>query len=253
LNQIVKAAVTRLIGIVRSAENRRRLAELAFAFAEIGSIPINQLPWDKVVIDRTNLAWQSLLAFARLILGRRHQTTSLGDARGFSLMFEMNTLFEEYIGRMMRRALMGTGLDVRLQGPGDHALSEQDGTLRFATWPDIVVCQGGVPVLIIDTKWKRLRGAVDDPKRGVGQADVYQMMAYSRVYGCGRQMLLYPHHNELGSDEGRLGTYQMRGAGDARLSVASISLSNLSTVSERLRELVVSELGSHAFMTDCVA
>ena len=215
LNQIVKAAVSRLSGIARSPENQRRLAELAFAFADIGTIPVNQLPWDRVVLDRTNIAWEALFNFARLILGRRFQTTSLGDGRGFSLMFEMNTLFEEYIGRMMRRALVGSGLDVRLQGPSDHALSEADGTLRFATRPDIVVSRAGAALLVIDTKWKSLTGTNVDSKRDVGQADVYQMMAYSRIYGCNRLMHLSPHHTQLGSGEGGLITYQIRGAEDA--------------------------------------
>jgi 5-methylcytosine-specific restriction enzyme subunit McrC len=41
----------------------------------------------------------SLLALAKLILGDRFQTTTAGEARGFSLLFEMNTLFEEFVGR----------------------------------------------------------------------------------------------------------------------------------------------------------
>jgi 5-methylcytosine-specific restriction enzyme subunit McrC len=47
-------------------------------------------------------------------------------------------------------------------------------------------------VAIIDTKWKRLSPDPLDRKHGVSQADVYQMMAYARVYGCERLMLLYP-------------------------------------------------------------
>lgn len=243
LNQIMKAAVTRLLRISRSSENQRRLTELAFSFTEVGLVPINQLPWARVVLDRTNTAWATLFGFARLLLGRRYQTTSIGDTRGFSLMFEMNTLFEEYIGRMVQLALIGSGLNVRLQSPRDHILSEEDGTRRFATCPDIVVSKGQTPILIIDTKWKRLTGVVDDPRRGVGQADVYQMLAYSVVYRCDRVMLLYPHHNELGSHEGKLATYQFRDANGAKLSVASISLSNLAGMRERLGKLIAGEVG----------
>ena len=154
LNQIMKAAVSRLLGIARASSNQRRLSELAFAFADVGTVPIRQLPWDRIVLDRTNIAWAALVNFARLILGRRFQTTSIGEGRGFALLFEMNTLFEEYIGRMMQSALVESGLDVRLQGPPNHVLSELNGTLRFATRPDIVVSRGGVPRLIIDTNGK---------------------------------------------------------------------------------------------------
>lgn len=238
LNQIMKAAVTRLLAIARADENQRRLAELALTFADVSAVPVAVLPWDRVVLDRTNSAWTALLNMAKLLLGERFQTTSSGEGRGFSLMFEMNTLFEEYIGRTLRRALVGTGLEVRLQGPRDFVLIADDHTRRFATRPDIVVSRNGKPLLIIDTKWKRLKGAIDDPKRGVGQADVYQMMAYAHVYQCKRLMLLYPHHDDIGSEEGVLGTHGIVGTKDTRLSIASVALSNLGSLGNRLKELV---------------
>jgi 5-methylcytosine-specific restriction enzyme subunit McrC len=243
LNQIMRAAVTRLRALAKAPENQRRLYELSFAFADIGEIPSNQLPWNRVVLDRTNSAWATLLGLAKLLLGQRFQTTSSGEGRGYALLFEMNTLFEEYLGRTLRRALTGTDLEVRLQGPQNHALASDDGVRRFATRPDIVVGRGDGSVLVIDTKWKRLKGAIDDPKRGVSQADVYQMMAYSQIYGCPRVMLVYPHHDEIGADEGVLSRHAIRGSADARLSVASVSLSNVAEIEKRLRTLVLREVG----------
>jgi 5-methylcytosine-specific restriction enzyme subunit McrC len=43
LNRIMKAAVMRLAGIARSADNRRRLRELAFAYAEVTDLLIRLL------------------------------------------------------------------------------------------------------------------------------------------------------------------------------------------------------------------
>jgi 5-methylcytosine-specific restriction enzyme subunit McrC len=76
--------------------------------------------------------------------------------------------------------------------------------------------------MVIDTKWKRISARIDDPKQGVSQADVYQMMAYGRLYGCPRLMLLYPHHGKL-ADAGRTGSYQVIGGGD-ELVTATIDL-----------------------------
>jgi 5-methylcytosine-specific restriction enzyme subunit McrC len=238
LNQIMKAAVTRLFSISRASENRRRLAELCLAFDDVSSVPVAELAWDRVILDRTNSAWGSLLNLAKLLLGERFQTTSSGDVRGFSLLFEMNTLFEEFIGRSLQAALAGSDLKVRLQGPQSYALVGDNEVRRFATRPDIVVSRDGEPVLIIDTKWKRLKGAIDDPKRGVGQADVYQMMAYAQVYRCERLMLLYPHHDELGELEGVHNSHRIVGTADARLCVASIDLADPTAVGRKLLELV---------------
>ena len=70
--------------------------------------PLAALRWDEVTLNRTNARWRELLNLARLLLGERFQTTSAGGSDGFPLLFEMNTLFEEYVARMLKRALADT-------------------------------------------------------------------------------------------------------------------------------------------------
>lgn len=116
LNQIMKAAVRRLSRVARAADNQRRLTELAFAYTDISDVTASALKWDRVVLDRTNERWRELLELARLLLGQRFQTSTLGQVQGFSLLFEMNLLFEAYVARLLTRALRGTGLTVSAQG-----------------------------------------------------------------------------------------------------------------------------------------
>jgi 5-methylcytosine-specific restriction enzyme subunit McrC len=235
LNRIMKAAVSLLTGITRSAANQRRLRESAFACADIAEVPRFALRWDEVVLDRTNARWRELVSLARLLLGQRFQTTSDGGGRGFSLLFEMNTLFEEYVARMLARALQGTALTVHPQGGRRFCLEEIDsGVQRFMTKPDILIKRGQKVELIIDTKWKRLNGRIDDPKQGISQGDVYQMMAYGRLYGCAELMLLYPHHAALGCPEGTLTRLRIQGSAD-HLSTATIDLSTAENLAARLR------------------
>ena len=198
LNRIMKAAVVRLSGVARSPDNRRMLRELAFAYAEVSDVPIALLRWDTVAIDRTNARWQQLLNLAKLLLGERFQTTSSGTVSGFSLLFEMSALFEEYVARMLSRALAGTGRQVVAQGGRLYCLETCEGAKLFQTKPDILVKRDGVVEQVIDTKWKRISQRTEDPKQGVAQADVYQMMAYGQLYQCPRLILLYPHHKALG-------------------------------------------------------
>jgi len=241
LNQIMRAAVTRLRPIAKAPETQRRLMELSLAFADISSVEADQLSWDRVVLDRTNVDWATLFKLAKLLLGDRFQTTSSGRSDGYALLFEMNTLFQEYVGRMLKRSLSGFELDVRLQGPWKYALTSVDGAQhRFVTKPDIVVSRDGRPVLIIDTKWKRLE--IDDSKLGVGQADVYQLMAYARVYRCPRVLLLYPHHKEIRGKEGLLCQHLIQGTVNGRLSIATLALAELATVNVRLRDMVLSHI-----------
>ena len=250
LNQIMKAAVKRLSELARAADNRRRLRELAFAFSDIADVPIPALRWDEAVIDRTNARWGELKRLARLLLGDHFQTTSRGRDPGYALLFEMNMLFEAYVGRLLARALIADGFGVRLQGGGRYCLIElgadgSSGSRRFLTRPDIIVSRGGTPRLIVDTKWKRLAPQVDDPKRGVTQADVYQLMAYGRLYSCSELMLLYPHHDGLLQSEGVLGRHCIEG-GEDRLTVATIRLGQRSTITDRLKALTTLQVPQSA-------
>jgi len=116
-----------------------------------------------------------------LPLEQRYQATSAGQGSGFSLLFEMNTLFEEYIARTSSRALRAERLSVTSQGGRLYCLQEvSTGALRFQKKPDLLVLRHSEVLLIADTTLKRLARHVDDPKRGVSQSDAYQMMAYGR-------------------------------------------------------------------------
>lgn len=59
---------------------------------------------------------------------------------------------------------------------------------------------GVVIVIVIDTTWKSLSTDPLARRKGISQADIYQMIAYARLYHCNRLMLLYPVSSGSGSD-----------------------------------------------------
>jgi 5-methylcytosine-specific restriction enzyme subunit McrC len=221
LMQVMKATVLLVERYARAAETRRKLAELRFLLAEVSEVPRGALPWRAVRLDRTNRRWQSLLDLARLLLGASWQKTHAqsGAPEGITLLFPMNDLFERYIAVQLRRALAGSGVEVVAQGglryclgpwrPGEDCIGDS-----HATKPDILIRKGGRVLTVIDTKWKHLTN-------GIAQGDVYQMMAYARLYRCDRLILLYPG---LSSDVDTIVQPRALAQGPERLDAASISL-----------------------------
>jgi 5-methylcytosine-specific restriction enzyme subunit McrC len=241
LNQIMKAAVGHLSRISRSSANQQGLRELAFVYTAIAEIPPSTLRWGEVVIDRTNRPWHELLGMARLFLLNRYQTTTGGAGQGTALLFEMNALFEEYIGRLISRSLMGTDLTVSLQGGRLFCLTtEANERGLFQTKPDILMRRAGIVTHVIDTKWKRISSRIDDPKQGVSQGDVYQMMAYAQLYSASRLTLLYPHHPGLGDQEAIHARHRITGH-DTIVETASIDVSSGHDVLNRIRRLLLVE------------
>lgn len=235
LNRIMKAVIAHLFRMSRNAVNQQRLRELAFVYAEIKEVPPPALRWGDVVIDRTNRAWQELLGMAQLFLRNRYQTTSSGSGQGTTLLFEMNMLFEEFVGRLVSRAFAGTGFRVTLQGGRLFCLTSLDNARAvFQTKPDILIWQGGHVVHVIDTKWKRISARIDEPKQGVSQSDIYQMMAYAHLYKAPRLTLLYPHHEGLGAEEGVQAQFRITRQ-ETVLETASIDVAEGKDLLGRLR------------------
>jgi len=236
LNQILKETVAQLSKVSRSMRNRRLLMELELAFADISRVAPDRLPWDRVHLDRTDTRYKDLFQLARALMQRRWQTTTTGKQAGTALMFEMNTLFEDFIGRHVRSIGRASGRSVSLQGPRHFILRDEKGAPRFATKPDIVV-KGAEGVHIMDIKWKRLVSADVDTKRGVSQADVYQMLAYGQVYEAKRLTLLYPHHRGLGQEAGVVATFAMPQTG-VKLEIATVDVAQLKSVPAQCLDLM---------------
>ena len=216
-------------------------------FEGISDIATTALPWDKVSFDRLNERYRATYLLARLFLKGTPPDVTSGRTSGFSLLFDMNRLFEEYIGRITSQLVRAHGMHVSLQGPQRFlAQVASSGRNAFAMRPDIVVSKSNETIRIIDTKWKQLN--VDELREGASQSDLYQMYAYANNYECSDVTLLYPHHAFLGISPGIRASYQLHkwigtpaGKTIACVKVATIDLSDLNFVSNQLRTLFNSE------------
>ena len=228
LNRVLKAAVVRLARITRSAANARLLAELA---ARLESVELSSAPLEEAVrLDRTNTVYHDIHQLARLFLSGDWQSTASGQSLGFSLLFPMHDLFEKFIGRCLRRALVPW--PVRLQSRGHSALQDDEGAL-FELRPDAVIDTPSGPV-VLDTKWKKL-ASNGDRKLGVSQDDIYQMLAYAQAYKAKRLVLLYPWLE--GVEKGVNRHWRVVGA-ERHLDVAVVDVGEPRSVTCALRKIV---------------
>jgi 5-methylcytosine-specific restriction enzyme subunit McrC len=244
LNQILKAGIRLLLSVARALNNQRLLAELLLTFEGVVDCQRAALPWNRVVFDRLNDRYKPCFKLAELFLKKTPPDVTGGGVQGFSLFFDMNTLFEEYIGRMAARAFRPHGLQITLQGPQRHlAIRDELRTTAFAMKPDVVASLDSKMAWILDTKWKEL--SKEKAKDGVVQSDLYQMYAYASCYQCPEIVLLYPHHSEIGPTAGVRDSYllnpwigEIGKGGQRRVKVATIDLSDLTTVQDQLRQIL---------------
>ena len=241
LNRVLKTALRVLVKVVRGSASSRSINELLFCFQDVGDLVPGAIHWGQIRTDRLTQRYEPLVRMAKLFIEGASPDLVSGDGDGFSILFDMNELFEEYIGRVAGLVFRPQGLEVRLQGPTRHLAKSDRGSLAFELRPDIVVSHSGGLAYIIDTKWKRLKE--DALRESVSSADMYQMLAYGHRYGAPEVVLVYPHHAGLQHWTGRRATYQvedsLRRSPDSAIHVviATIELIDLKLVPFQLRQL----------------
>ncbi len=238
---MLKTTVRFLRRVTRHSDNARRLAELDFTLEGVSDVAVAALEWHRLHFDRANHRYEPLLCMARMILQNRTQDVTAGDLDGFSFLFDMNELFEEYIGEVARAAFTPQGWLVVLQGPSLALLQDvETGAGVFQTRPDITGLRDGKPAWIIDTKWKRL--GEDERNQGIAQVDVYQMLGYAHRYAVRDVFLLYPHQVGIDGEAGLQRHFRILGGASAHaaqnIHVASVDLRDLRQVPDQLRSIL---------------
>lgn len=189
LSQVLRAALQICRRFAAAERTRRSALELLGEFEDVSPREFTAQQLANIQVDRLNARFGPLLALAKLLLSGRVPERAGVGADVYCLLFDMNVVFEGFVGQLVRRACASLGLHAHLQISGRHLLLRQ-GRGRFGLRPDIGVSAGGQWLCLVDTKWKRLDAS--KPCEGVSQADMYQMYAYGKEYDCPRVVVLYP-------------------------------------------------------------
>ncbi|MDW7748796.1 5-methylcytosine restriction system specificity protein McrC [Halomonas sp.] len=173
------------------------------------------------------------MTLAHLFLDGQFLDTRSGRQQAFSLLFDMNRLFERYAATRLHRFARRYRLKLVEQGPRRHLGHEENGRGRLLMLPDIsLLDESQQPVIILDTKWKRIEGP--DPLAALSAADLYQMAAYANAYDCGSVALLYPEQAHLRAGQRHTMTLAVPQA--PKLTLSAVPLNGQGIREDLLRE-----------------
>jgi len=205
INQIIKYTIKLLIRVTVSSNNLKLLQELDFIFSDISNQLIKLSDFSKVSLSRLNSEYEPILNLCKIFIGQGSLDINPGKLSTFSFIFDMNVLFEEFIGEFIKTNFRNDYLNITLQKPirwfvEDKVVEEKSLGRVFQLRPDIQLFKTdkNTPSLIIDTKYKILESI--NKKGGVSQSDLYQMSAYSKKFNCKNIILLYPQVNQEKKD-----------------------------------------------------
>lgn len=193
INQAIKFTLRLLLPRTRSPQVKNEVTQLLFAFDEVTDKQIEAKAIDQLSLNRNEKRYEEILRLCSIFIQALNPGTGAGDQRVFSLMFDMNQLFESWVASMLKPLAFKYGWRLKEQGPKRYMAYRADIDRHvFQMKPDISFIDGsGKTVLIADAKWKLL--TPEEAKLGVSQADLYQMQAYGNRYHCRLLSLIYPH------------------------------------------------------------
>jgi len=200
----------------RTSVNHHTLRLAGQLLADFKDVGLRRSPTCTPGLGRGQQRFESLLALAELLLSST-APQGAGAANTYSLLFDMNVIFERYIAALLRREVCPPAFVATAQA-SRSALLRRGGQPVFHLRPDVAIERDGRLVGLLDTKWKAL-----EPGRshhGVAQADLYQAYAYAREHDCACVVLLYPGAGGL------VDTYHLNPAAGppARICVATVDL-----------------------------
>ena len=202
-NQALKAGLRAARRLSAGRQHLLRDVEMLLAWlVDVDDVRVTVADLRSLPSNRLVKRYGTSLQVAEWLIADESSNLQQGARQGFALLFEMNMLFQAFLGRLLIRALP-EGYALRKEGPRYFLTRGTGGAGRFQMKPDFCILRGEEVVAIIDAKWKRLDPEADPSKLGVSQADVYQLHAYSNSYDCASVALWYPHHSGLGSEVSR--------------------------------------------------
>ena len=137
-NQVLKYVLKILLRTAIGNRARIQVAELLMRFDPISESSADAALLDSLSFDRSTARYEAIFDQCRWFIGGLHPDVLAGKETCVSLLFDMNQLFETYVGVELRKKAWSEGLRVREQGPRKYFARRQDtDEYVFMMKPDI--------------------------------------------------------------------------------------------------------------------
>ena len=195
VNRIIKYCSRLLISQTKFSENLRILQDVIFILDEVDDVPCTVHDVDKVSLNSFFEDYNLIMHSSRLILNQQLYSDNTYDLSQWCLLFPMEYIFEDFLAGFLETHFSD-------QWKVEYQKSEKnlsDIPPAFRMQHDIFLTNLKTQkTIIVDAKYKvRDADYKNDPKKGVSQADLYQMVSYGFKRGCIDIILVYPNISEI--------------------------------------------------------
>ena len=202
VNRVIKYCVRLLAQQSGNEVNQNLLSDIIFVLDEVEDVPCTIYDLQKIKLNPFFEEYQQALDYCRMILEQQIYSNESYSMQRWTILFPMELLFEDFIAGFIKRHFQNDWEEIKSQKSNMNVVNEPEPAFQMKH--DIYLeSKDRSRTIIIDTKYKvRTNEERNEKKRGVSQADLYQMLAYAYKRDCKEVILMYPcEMSEVESEE----------------------------------------------------
>lgn len=185
-NRIIKYVTTLLFNVTSSQDNKKNLREILFILDEVSDERATAEQCSKISFNPMFGEFETVRDYCQLFLTNCISFDYKNDLKLFAFLLPMEYVFEDFVFGFIDKEL------VTVTAKAQKSDTYLDEGKAFNLKPDLHLITKDKS-LIADTKYKIVYSDEKDPKKGISQSDLYQMLAYAIRFNVDEIIIFYPN------------------------------------------------------------
>ena len=216
-NRIIKYVATILFNNTESQDNKKNLREILFILDEVSDVRATAEQCAKIAFNPMFGAFETVRDYCLLFLTNCISFDYKNDLKLFAFLLPMEYVFEDFIFGFIDKEIE------RVTAKAQRSDTHLDVEKTFLLKPDLYI-KTDRQSYIADTKYKIVYSDEKDPKKGISQTDLYQMLAYAVRFKVDEIILFYPNTISQEQEGETELTIKDALAGDKEISIKAFQL-----------------------------
>lgn len=185
-NRIIKFVTTLLFNVTFNQENKKFLREILFILDEVSDERATAQQCSRITFNPMFSQFETVRDYCELFLNNCISFDYKNDLKLFAFLLPMEYVFEDFIFGFIEKELE------EITAKSQRSDTYLDEAKTFNLKPDLWL-KTDTKSIIADTKYKIVYANETDPKKGISQNDLYQMLAYAIRFNVEEIILFYPN------------------------------------------------------------
>jgi 5-methylcytosine-specific restriction enzyme subunit McrC len=184
-NRIIKFVCKQLLPLAKQSANRQKLREILFILDDVADEPATADDCSRIAFNPMFEDFATVRDYCYLFLKNSISLSHNNKLQLFAFLLPMEYVFEDFIYGFIDQEIESIKVNAQ------NMSKSLDKSELFKLRPDLML-QYGDKRIIADTKCKIIYNNDSDPKNGLSQSDLYQMVAYAIRFELTDIVLFYP-------------------------------------------------------------